>query len=540
MPRFLKSLVFRTGPLLLAMLLLLSVTQHRSTRANTDSKQTLTYKETTEYLVNPYMGPVAFAHNRSPKFEGTLVAAGFTWADIEAAKGQYNFSGVEEEQNFRYWLNEKGRQLKIGFSMDYPTLSKTIGYDQIDIPRWLYEELKAEASQTYTKLLALARETGNQSKINQYTMALDRIQNDQKVIEDFNRTMADTADIPGVGTFYRFSTKLADGGVEYQVGFSPNYASPLLINYHATVMQALANRYDNDKTYAIIMGSVGHWGEMHTTFIRNTDNAGHYPGIAITTQYEEAYAKCFKNTIVSSRFPRQVALDNNFGLHNHAFGDPRHTYDWFVDLYSNGYTDYYTGDLHPAMPDFWKTAPSGAEFLYTGDYRFLTDSYIVSTLKQAEDTYLTWLVELWYDLSPEAERNMQRLMAKIGYRFVITEASFNTSVPAGGSIELTTKWRNSGTAPFYYDWPIVAQLQTAQGTVVAESMINDSVRNLFPGTTEEYDTLLKIPADAEPGTYQLWVGIFNPETGQAAINLAVKDMQEHNRMRYIGDIEINN
>jgi len=546
--------ILKLNPLLLILVLaVISTTVTAATvTANTGENliTTRTFKESGEYTSNPFMGPVARYSNKNPNYEGTIVVGGFTWAEIEKNKGEYDFTLAEKNNNYHYWINEKNRQFMHGLVMDSPSVSKKAGYDQIDIPMWLYEELKAEAVQTYSELLKHARATGDQSKISEYETALDKILNDQKVIDTFNRNMylADkipgpgeretgVANIPGVGTFYMWKMNLPDGKVEYQGGFSPNYSSPLLIEYHDRLMQAIARQYDNDNTFIIIMGSLGHWGEMHTTYIRGENDVGRYPSIAVASQYEQAYARYFKNTIVSSRYPRQVALDNNFGLHNHAFGHPQHTYDWFVDWYTSGYRCYFTNEHHPAMPDFWKTAPSGAAFLYTGDYRYITDKYIEDTLQQAKDTHLTWIYELRYNLSPEAEHNMNRLLSKIGYRFAITEASYNSSVPAGNIIELTTKWRNGGTAPFYYDWPIVVQLHGNEG-VVAEKTINESVRNIFPGSSKTYRTTMEVPKTLEPGQYQLWTGIINPKTQQAGIQLTLENIQEHEGMVLIGEVDV--
>ena len=497
------------------------------------SFQTHEFKDSTAYIPNPFMGPVGFAKNRISNYEGTIVVGGITWAEIERNKGQYDFTIAEMKNNYHFWVNEKNRQMMLGFVMDYPTPSNAIDYSHIDIPMWLYEELKKEAEADYNQRLDRARQEGNWAAVRAYEEALYRIRNDDQVMREFNRTFARTADIPGVGTFYRFGS-----GAGMQVGFSPNYHSPLILKYHDNVLAAVARRYDNDKTFCIVMGSLGHWGEMHTFFIQGPNYAGRYPGKAIASHYEQAYAKYFHNTLVSSRQPREVARDHDFGLHNHAFGHPQHTYDWFIDWFMNGYTCSYTGDSHPAMPDFWKRAPSGAEFLSTGDNKYLSNWHIDGTIQQAEDSYLTWILETWVPLHTETRTNMERLLSKIGYRFAITEAGFNKSVAAGENIALTTTWRNSGTAPFYHDWPIMVQLKNEQGKVVSGAIINPSVRSLFPGTSETYNTSIRTSSNLLPGQYDLYVGINNPGTGQPAISLAVEGLPNQGKLYHIGSIEV--
>jgi len=499
---------------------------------------TVVFEESDQYLPNPFMGPVAFARKQERLFEGTIVAATYTWADIEKTKGMYDFVKAEENSNYNYWINEQDNQYMLLFVMDQPVVAEEIDYSHFSIPMWLYQELKQQAELDYTEKLDTAIEKNDEEAIIKNQDALYKISNDEEVISNFNLSMASTADIPGVGTLYRWSMQAPGGEEKYQVGFSPNYASPLLIDYHDKAIQAIANRYDHEKTYAIIMGSLGHWGEMHTTYIRGEEFTGRYPVVAISSQYEQAYAKYFKNTIVSSRAPREIARDNNFGLHNHSFGDPRHTYDWFKDWYTEGYQDHFTKDHHPAMPDFWENAPSGAEVAYTDNFRYLTDDYIEGTLGQARDTHLTWVLEHWYTSSPEINKNMEKLISIIGYRFVITEANFNNKLFAGDSLNLTSTWINNGTAPFYYDWPIVAQLHNSEGTVVAEAVVSSSVRKLFLGFSETYHTELELPVTLSTGQYQLWVGIFDPGAWQPAVQLAVKNRPQKDHMTFVGDVEI--
>lgn len=495
--------------------------------------KTASFKESTEYIVNPFMGNVAQAENTYRYVDGTLVNAGFTWKQIEAVKGKFDFAAVEKKNNYDYWVNQEKNQMMVAFVMDVPLLTKTVGYEQLDIPRWLYDELKVEARTNYTKLLNDAKAANNTSKINEYTAALDKINNDQKVINDFNSSMATEADIPGVGTFYRYSMDTWNG-TEHRGGFSPNYASPLLLSYHNKALEGIAQRYDNEKTYSMIMGSLGHWGEMHTYYIQGENAAGRYPKAAISSKYEQAYADMFDNVHITLRNPRKVGADNNFGLHAHSFGDDQSIYDWYMDQYQNGYTDYYTGDFHPAMRDFWKTAPSGGEFLYTGDQRFLTNGYIENTIQQARDTRLTWFNEVWYGMDAETTANQEYFFSKIGYRFVIQNAKYSGSVAAGQPVTLQTTWKNAGTAPFYKDWDIKVQLRNSNNIVVSDAVIGNA-KNILTGNQYTYDTLINTPADLAPGNYDLFVGIFNPKTNQPEISLAI-EQASNNKMYKVGTL----
>lgn len=496
------------------------------------------FQEDSGYFINPFMGAVAPAKYRTRYMEGNLVVAGYTWREIESEQGKVDFEEVEEKNNYQYWIEEQQNRYMLMLVMDYPTLDREITQAHIDIPLWMYEALKTEAVADYTWRLEEARRRGDWEGIQEAERALNLIRNDQQVIRQFNASFADTADLPGVGTFYRWRMDLPNGGVEYRGGFSPNYESPLLLEYHNRVLAAVAARYDNEKTYAIVMGSLGHWGEMHTHFIQQLGAAGRYPVREIASRYEEKYAELFQQVMVSVRYPRQVALDHHFGLHNHAFGSAEETYRHYQNWYLNGYVDHYTGDSHPAMPDFWTTAPSGGEFLYTGDQRFLTDAYIDATIQMARDTHITWLNEAFFYMSDETRANQERLFSHIGYRIMIRQATYTSRAAPGNTLMVQTTWTNRGTAPFYLQWPLKVQLQTMAGANVAEAVVSDSVGSLFPGVVEVHDTRLEVPEDLTPGTYGLWVGIVNPDTGEMPVRLTVKGVPQRNNLVYVGEVTV--
>lgn len=496
------------------------------------------FLEDTKYIGNPFMGAVAPAKYRTRYVEGTLVVAGYTWREIEGEQGKVDFDEVEEKNHYAYWTEEQQNQYMLMLVMDYPTLGREITEDHIDIPLWMYEALKVEAAADYTRRLEEARRREDREAIREAERALYLIRNDKQVIRQFNDTFVDTADLPGVGTFYRWRMDLPNGGVEYRGGFSPNYASPLLLEYHNRVLAAMAERYDNEKTYAIVMGSLGHWGEMHTHFIQENGAPGRYPVKEIASRYEEKYAEVFQQVLVSVRYPRKVVLDHHFGLHNHAFGSEEDTYRYYQNWYKQGYTDHYTGDSHPAMPDFWKTAPSGGEFLYTGDQRFLTDAYIDATIQMARDTHITWLNEAFFYMDNETRANQERLFSHIGYRIMIQQATYTSRVVPGNTLMLQTTWTNRGTAPFYQKWPLEVQLQTQAGETVAEAEVSASVGSLFPDKVEVHDTRLEIPEDLASGTYGLWVGIIHPLTGETPVRLTVKGVQQYNNLVYVGEVSV--
>lgn len=502
-----------------------------------EQPKTVIFHESDEYFVNPDMGAVAPARYTKRAVDGSLVVAMYTWRELEAEKGKYDFQNAEQKNHYHYWIHEKNNKYMFSLSLDTPKLSKKIGLEHMDIPRWLYEEMKQAAEEKYQQLLSEAQENGRDNQAQTYRYILETIQKDKKVIEGFNQKGCNTADIPEVGTFYRYSIDTPHGK-EYWGGFSPYYDSELMISYHDKLIEKLAERYDNPHTYAVVMGSLGHWGEMHTYYIKNKAQAGGYPNQHIAERYENSYPKYFHQTMVSVRYPRKVAKNNNYGLHSHSFGDHRSIYDWHIDFYENGYTDDSTGATHPAMKDFWKTAPSGGEFLYTGDARYLSSLNLWESIQQAKDTHLTWFNELWYGLDEETSQNQKQFFSRIGYRFVPEKLVFSSSAKAGQSIRIDSLWKNSGTAPFYKDWAIQAVLKNQNDQVIAWASFNPLLKFLMPEEGEkEMQAQLGIPQDIEKGVYKLYLGIHNPDTGDPEIRLAIQEEPE-NGLYFVGEVHI--
>ena len=209
-------------------------------------------------------------------------------------------------------------------------------------------------------------------------------------------------------------------GTWYDGGFSPNYKNKVLIQNHQRVINALAQRYGNNPGLAFIqMGSIGHWGEFHTLYLKAPDS-GYMPGTGISDQYVSHYLSAFKKEKILMRRPFQTAKDNKLGLYNDMFGDKTET-ERFIRYFNNGYANNGDWDLRrqlSAMPDFWKYAPSGGEFrkcnaISLGYCHF-------STIRLAAESHISFLGPR-RPADPakvRTSKNIDALHKTMGYRFV--------------------------------------------------------------------------------------------------------------------------
>ena len=80
------------------------------------------------------MGYAPCAWNAEVREDVSLLYMDITWAELEPEEGQYNWEGIEKENQLERW-REEGKHIVLRFVCDVPG-SET----HMDIPEWLYEK----------------------------------------------------------------------------------------------------------------------------------------------------------------------------------------------------------------------------------------------------------------------------------------------------------------------------------------------------------------------------------------------------------------
>lgn len=328
-------------------------------------------------------------------------------------------------------------------------------------------------------------------------------------------------EIHGDGTWY---------DLDYGKGFSPNYSNPMLISYHQLLIEALASRYGNEPIISIIaLGSIGHWGEWHTKQDQPTSIP--FPTIEISDRYVDHYLKSFTGKYLVMRRPFSIAKENNIGLYNDSFGDPVQTFDYFINNIQKGYYDYLAGAEQPAMPDFWKYAPSGGEIANPPGMSCFEKEHINSTLKQIRDCHTSWLgpsCPAYYSIDSELQNNFDLMLNTMGYRFVLYSVKHPRKVEAGNTLPVKMVWKNKGVAPFYYPWPLELSLSDSNSNIVCSSILSEDIRSWLPGK-RSVNASLEIPSGLSAGNYSLCIAILDPDTKKPAIDLAIGNKRTDGR-----------
>ena len=107
----------------------------------------------------------------------------------------------------------------------------------------------------------------------------------------------------------------------------------------------------------------------------------------------------------------------------------------------------------------------------------------------------------------------------LGYRFVIKQATFNSTGAPGGAMGVSLTVANVGNAPFYYAWPIEVSLLDAGRAVVWRGVLAGAdIRQWLPGSTSTLQGTFN--PNVAVGTYTLAVAILDPAGNSPSLRFA--------------------
>ncbi len=265
---------------------------------------------------------------------------------------------------------------------------------------------------------------------------------------------------------------------------TPDYNDPRLRKALKNFIAAMGKKYDGDPRIGFITaGLLGTWGEWHE-----------YPRQDLfasrETQAEvlDAFSGAFDITPVLLRYPTgdnhwlyAKNADRPFGYHDDSFAwatlnTGRKEDDWF-----------YMPSLKVAGPTAmskWNTHPIGGEIRPELWGQIFDDKV---THKQAQDfdqsvreTHASWLMDtgmMEKKQSATRVKNASRAVQKMGYEFHVTQA---TVVCEANQTQATIQLRNTGVAPFYYDWKIVIAALDKAGNPLKQWPTDWKVTGLLP------------------------------------------------------------
>ncbi len=322
-----------------------------------------------------------------------------------------------------------------------------------------------------------------------------------------------------------------------------DYDSPIFQERLRRLVAKLGEAWDNDpRIFAVQMGLIGHFGEHHTPA----------PTAEQRRLLTEAFQNAFKNKPVLVRHTDPEFMAAGFGIY----------YDTFATLSRELPTkaeDQFPWQATHVYPEIWKRAPIEGEVEYnwqkqrpeadpentfgrTPDETLKVPAYrhyMIDKIRRYHASYQGW-ISSYNATDPAVLAGAAELQKAFGYRFVIDALSYPLALKPGGNLEIRLTVRNTGSAPFYLDWPVaVALLDPKTRKPVWSAPLSDvDIRRWLPG--EDWDSGASayrrpappnhavgnatLPSDLKPGAYILALAILDRQGGMVpSARFAVKN-----------------
>ena len=297
---------------------------------------------------------------------------------------------------------------------------------------------------------------------------------------------------------------------------SPDYENPLLRQALTNFIAALGARYDGDPRIGFITaGLLGFWGEWHTY--------PHTDWFASTVAQNEvltAFELAFTKTRLLVRRPAGTnPAARQLGYHDDSFAyetlDPP---DWmFLGLLkAAGETNKWLaqpigGEVRPEVQlCMWDTTqtncvPPGQDFARCVDL-----------------THASWMLNHGA-FSPGFTGDQKTLAlagsARLGYELYVANAVL-MDASVSGSLRVDLQVRNTGVAPFYYDWPVQLGALNSSNTLIKTWSTTWKLSSLLPAATNILWTWSEVGHGLEAGPYKLLLRVQNPLTNGVPFRFA--------------------
>ncbi|MDH4476784.1 MAG: DUF4832 domain-containing protein [Verrucomicrobiaceae bacterium] len=330
-----------------------------------------------------------------------------------------------------------------------------------------------------------------------------------------------------------------NGETESKKGPQQHWPADLhTFDYDSTAFQArlkalvakLGKAWDNDpRIFAVQMGLIGHFGEHHSPA----------PTADQRRLLTEAFKAAFKNKPVLVRHTDPEFMQAGFGIYYDTFA--------YIDREPpEGSEDQFPWQATHVYPNIWKRAPIEGEVEYnwqaqrdnakpkqtfgrTPDETMEEPAYrryMIDKIRRYHASYLGW-IDNYDDSNSDVLAGAAEVQKAFGYRFVLDSVSYPHSAKPDGKLTVKMTVRNTGSAPFYLDWPVAVGLldPETKKPVWSAPLSGVDIRKWLPG--EDWDSAAfayrrAAKQNLSTGTATLPSGI---KAGRYILALAILDRQ---------------
>ena len=302
------------------------------------------------------------------------------------------------------------------------------------------------------------------------------------------------------------------------------------------MVKKLGECWDGDPRVAWVnMAIMGAWGEHHS------------PGFTPEMEklFGDAFTAAFRNKKVTVRQGNQFA-DYAFGIDWCAWADhiqwtgksPQYAH-WMRELVKNTRRQMFApfeGEIVYAWPvDRLRKGAGATPDETLSDPKRL--AYVQDTVRILGGTALGW-VNKYHPTNAAIRVGASELQKTFGYRYEIDEVTFDKSARPGESLKVDVRLRNTGSAPFYCRWPVVAALlDTGTHSIVHEWEFDTDIRTWLPGEdwseskrsygkpapAVSFGGCFSLPKDIKGGRYLLALAVLDPAGRRPSLRFAVRN-----------------
>jgi len=311
-----------------------------------------------------------------------------------------------------------------------------------------------------------------------------------------------------------------------------DYDSPTFQERLRRLVEKLGEAWDEDpRIFAVQMGLIGYFGEHHNPA----------PTAAQRRLLTDAFRKAFKHKPVLVRHNNPEFMEAGFGIYYDTFGN-------LSREPPGGPKDQFPWQATYVYRDIWKHAPIEGEVEYnwqqqresakpeqtfgrTPDETMTVPAYrryMIDKIRRYHASYLGWISN-YNDSNRDVLAGAAELQKAFGYRFVLDSASYPLAVRPGQELSVKLTVRNTGSAPFYLDWPVAVGLldPATRKPVWFAPLAGVDIRKWLPG--EDWDSEAfayrrpaapyhseghaTLPRDIKAGQYILALAILDRQGG---------------------------
>jgi hypothetical protein len=311
-----------------------------------------------------------------------------------------------------------------------------------------------------------------------------------------------------------------------------DYDSPAFQERLTALVAKLGQAWDHDPRIAAVqMGLIGRFGEHHNPA----------PTAQQRRLLTEAFQKAFQHKPILVRHTNPEFMKAGFGIY----------YDTFATLTREppaGPKDQFPWQALNVYPHIWKHAPIEGEVEYNWQQQRENTKptetfgrtpnetltvpayrrYMLDKIRRYHTSYLGWIDD--YDAADRAVlAGAAELQKAFGYRLVLESIRYPLTVQPGDKLTVNLLVRNTGSAPFYLDWPVgIALLDSTTKTPVWSAPLDGvDIRKWLPG--DDWDSTAfayrqpaaahraqghaLLPKTIKPGQYLLALAILDRQGG---------------------------